>query len=303
MQNHYKNQVNLLLRIIPEINKIKEFALHGGTAINLFYNNMPRLSVDIDLTYIPYSNRENDLNNIKLLLDKLEIRLKTIIQGIKISKPQNPNNEVKLFCNFNNSEVKIEVNTINRGIIGETISFSLCEKAQEQFNLFCEMKIVPVEQLFGGKMIAALDRQHPRDLFDTMQFLDTHTLNDSFIKGFLFCLFSSKRPIFEILSPNFLDYSNFIQSQFTGMTDVLFTQEMYKIERTRLINAILNNLTPLHKTIILNFAEINPTWTYGDWSKYPGIAWKLQNLDILKSARPEKFNIQLNKLKKILMTH
>lgn len=52
MRDKYKKQVALLIRIMPSVYRIKEFAVHGGTAINLFHKNLPRYSVDIDLTYI-----------------------------------------------------------------------------------------------------------------------------------------------------------------------------------------------------------------------------------------------------------
>lgn len=302
MDSFYKKQVSLLLRIIPEINKIDEFALHGGTAINLFYFNMPRLSIDIDLTYIPFENREKDLKSIKLQLDKLSERLQIIIPRINIKKQQNNLQEVKLFCRLDNLEVKIEVNTINRGLVDKTQLLFLCAKAQKEFNMFCEIKTVPLEQLFGGKIIAALDRQHPRDLFDTKHFLDTHELDDFFMKGFLFCLFSSKRPIFEILQPNFIDYSDLIQNQFSGMTSETFTPEMYKNEQIRLSQTILRKLNPKQKSTILSFAKANPTWPYGDWSQFPGIAWKLKNIEILKTNNPRKYEAQHQKLNSILTT-
>lgn len=53
MEEAYKKQVSLLLDVLPEVAKENCFALHGGTAINLFVRSMPRLSVDIDLTYVP----------------------------------------------------------------------------------------------------------------------------------------------------------------------------------------------------------------------------------------------------------
>jgi len=53
MNEIYRKQVTLLVRIMPLVHKINDFAIHGGTAINLFVKNMPRLSVDIDLTYLP----------------------------------------------------------------------------------------------------------------------------------------------------------------------------------------------------------------------------------------------------------
>jgi len=60
----YRAQVDLLLQTIPFIAEENIFALHGGTAINLFVRDMPRLSVDIDLTYLPIDNRKKALSNI-----------------------------------------------------------------------------------------------------------------------------------------------------------------------------------------------------------------------------------------------
>ncbi len=55
MNDGYKNQVSLLLSALPEVAKESCFALHGGTAINLFIRDMPRLSVDIDKQRFPIS--------------------------------------------------------------------------------------------------------------------------------------------------------------------------------------------------------------------------------------------------------
>ena len=52
----YAQKVELLLRLIPIVMEENVFAIHGGTAINLFLKDLPRYSVDIDLTYIPLSD-------------------------------------------------------------------------------------------------------------------------------------------------------------------------------------------------------------------------------------------------------
>ena len=64
MRDKYKKQVALLIRIMPSVYRIKEFAVHGGTAINLLHKNLPRYSVDIDLTYIPIQDRTTSLCTI-----------------------------------------------------------------------------------------------------------------------------------------------------------------------------------------------------------------------------------------------
>ena len=299
MEEQYTKQVTLILRIIPELNKMPEFAMHGGTAINLFYHDMPRISVDIDLTYIPFDGREKDLQNIGLLLKKLSEKLKKTIPGILINTGAHYDEEMKLFCRYKNVEVKIEVNTINRGVLKATNQHTLCRAAQDYFNMFCEMTIVPEAQLFGGKMVAALDRQHPRDLFDTKKLFDQSNLTPELMEGFLFCLFSSKRPLIEILKPNFLNQESALTNQFAGMSAEAFTYTMFENERKRLIAAIHKNMTSQQKQMIISFAEGQPDWLYEDWSKYPGIAWKLQNINKLKHENPEKFRYQIRQLEKL----
>ncbi len=121
MKEAYRKQVSLLLDMLPEVAKEEVFALHGGTAINLFCLNMPRLSVDIDLTYIPVShNRDLALHNIRLALERIKVRLRRQIPAIHFSDSARANEELKLICTIPGAMVKIEVNQINRGIISET---------------------------------------------------------------------------------------------------------------------------------------------------------------------------------------
>lgn len=299
MDGQYVKQVALLLRIIPELNKMPEFAMHGGTAINLFHHNMPRLSVDIDLTYIPFDTREKDLQNIALLLKKLSAILIKTIPGIRINEGSKYEEEMKLFCRHKNVEVKIEVNTINRGLMGPSEQYPLCSAAQDLFKLFCEMNIVSTAQLFGGKMVAALDRQHPRDLFDTKKLFDKTNFTPELMQGFLFCLFSSKRPLNEILDPNFLNQESVLANQFAGMSVEAFNYTMLENERKRLIVSIHKNLTSEQKQMILSFANGQPDWHNENWGNFPGIAWKLKNINILKQRYPVKFRDQITKLEKL----
>ena len=72
MNELYRKQVALLIRIMSSVYRISDFAVHGGTAINLFYKDMFRYSVDIDITYIPIKNRTESLNDINTGLSTLK---------------------------------------------------------------------------------------------------------------------------------------------------------------------------------------------------------------------------------------
>lgn len=300
MDGKFKNQVALLLRILPEIAKENDFALHGGTALNLFYHNMPRLSVDIDLTYIPFGNRANDLAQIEGKLRALSIRLAKGIPSIQVKAPEEIGDDLKLHCSLGGVQVKVEVNTINRGVNGVPVIKILCEKAQDTFDSYCQIQVVPAGQLFGGKIVAALDRQHPRDLFDVNKMFDNTGYTEEIHNGFLFCLLSSKRPIHEILQPGFINQKTVLESQFSGMADEEFTYGLFESARIQLVETVHSRLRTEDKLLLKSFAEGNPQWPGKDWSIYPGIKWKLVNINKLKQADRKKFMLQLKLLEDVL---
>jgi len=80
----YFRQASLVLEILPLINRHICFALKGGTAINFFIRPLPRLSVDIDLTYLPIENRETTLRNIDEALQNLAGQIENQIPEVKV---------------------------------------------------------------------------------------------------------------------------------------------------------------------------------------------------------------------------
>lgn len=295
MNEIYKRQVALLIRIMPSVYRIKDFAVHGGTAINLFHKNMPRYSVDIDLTYIPIQDREESLQAITEHLKTIKANIEKTIPGIKIE----PRYDVlKLLCTLNGATVKIEVNGTKRGIIEETEDKMLCEKAQEEFSMACKARTVSYSQLYGGKITAALSRQHPRDLFDC-KYMRLSSFDDV-RNGFMFCLLGSDKPIIESLKPNSIDQTDALENQFEGMSDVKFSYEDYEEARTDLIDKVNAGLSETDKDFILSFENGTPDWgkcSAGDLRNYPSVKWKLQNINKLKEINPQKHQQGIELLK------
>lgn len=296
MNNYYKNQVALLIRIMPLVYQIKDFAVHGGTAINLFYKNMPRYSVDIDLTYIPIMGRETSLKNINELLSKLKESIEKTIPGIKVfHKPD----ILKLVCTKDTASVKIEVNNVKRGLLEPTTDMLLCENACKLFSQSCKARIVSFSQLYGGKIAAALSRQHPRDLFD-YKYMEVTSFEDV-KKGFFLALLGADKPTVEMLSPNLINQKETLQNQFDGMSDIDFSYENYCLARKNLIKTVNDNLNSEDKTFLLSYEQGKPDWSKccaGDLSKHPSVMWKQKNILQLKEKNLKKFNDGVNKLKK-----
>ena len=291
---NYKSQVSLLLSVLPEVAKENCFALHGGTAINLFVRDMPRLSVDIDLTYIPVEDRAISFSNISIALLRIKATVEAVVPNVQVTHKEK---ELKLLIANRQAQIKLEVSQAMRGIIAPASEMELCEKAQNEFDAFCSIPVIPIGQLYGGKICAALDRQHPRDLFDVKNLLQNEGFAEDIKTGFLFCLLGSKRPIYEMLHPNLLDQRAAMANQFDGMSDEAFTYEDFETTRNLLLQTIQENLTDVDRQFLLSFENGNPDWGLYDFEDYPAVQWKLQNLLKLKEANAEKHSSQFKKLK------
>ena len=289
----------LLIRIMPSVYKIKEFAVHGGTAINLFHRNLLRYSVDIDVTYIPIANRQQSLASINQKLLEVKKNIEKTIPGVVVKhKPD----VWKLLCTLGDATVKIEVNATKRGIIGDVVELPLCEKARNEFSMGCKARTVSFSQLYGGKITAALSRQHPRDLFDC-KYMELQSFDD--VKnGFMLCLLGSDKPIIESLQPHDIDQTEALENQFQGMTETPFGYEDYLESRTALLSLVNGGLTITDKEFLLSFEQGEPDWNKccaGDLSQYPSVQWKLLNIGKLKESNPVKFEQGVNKLRRYLL--
>jgi hypothetical protein len=209
-------------------------------------------------------------------------------------------NTSKLLCEYQGKQVKVEVNQTKRGIIGGNVQMlPLCKKAQNEFGMYCEAEIVPMTLLYGGKIAAALSRQHPRDLFDVkyMEYPLAETR-----EGLLFCLLGSDRPLHESFAPNLIDQHDALANQFDGMTDVPFTYEEFEQTRAQLIQDVFALLTAADKSFLVSFEQGEPDWDNFDFSyfkDYPSVQWKLLNLQHLKKQNPIKLTAEASKLQSV----
>jgi predicted nucleotidyltransferase component of viral defense system len=295
--NNYHKQVALLISVIPKIAVEPRFALHGGTAINLFDRDMPRLSVDIDLTYIPIEDRETSFKNISAALTNIKTRIEKRLEGSRVEHKVEMH---KLLVSHNDAMIKIEVSQIVRGILGALTEKIICEKAQEKFDAFCSINVVPNGQLYGGKVCAAMDRQHPRDIFDVKQLLQKEGFTKEIKEGFLFRLLSSDRSIQEVLFPNLQDQRLAMANQFAGMSAEQFTYEEYEFVRKTMVKTVQASITEEDKLFILAFKDVVPDWSIYNFEAYPSIKWKQLNLQKIKTSNPKKHTALYDSLKRKL---
>ena len=296
MTDAYKQQVRLLLEVLPEVAKENCLAMHGGTAINLFVRDMPRLSIDIDLTFVELGEREEAINAINDALVRVKERVETLRPKARVV---HKTDTCKLQIAHQGAQIKIEVNMVGRGLLGEASKLQLCAAAQEEFDAFSAISVVSIGQLYGGKLCAALDRQHPRDFFDVRLLLDNEGFNDEIKQGFLYGLVCSNRPTHELLSPNLIDQQAVFTNQFEGMSSLEFTYVDFENTRSDLIQIIRSRLDDRDKAFLLDFNRLESDWSYYDFQEYPSVKWKIQNLTKLRENNPQKYRQQLDALEEI----
>lgn len=293
----WREQVKLLLAVLPEVGKENVFALHGGTAINLFVRDLPRLSVDIDLTFASILGRRASFDAANESLAAVASRLPTRIPSVSI---RHRRDVCKLQVATSRAAVKVEVNMVGRGLWGAVRTLPLCDSAQEAFDAYCAVPVVSHGQLFGGKLCAALDRQHPRDLFDAKLLLDQSGLDTEVRSGLLLAILSSPRPTHELLAPHLLDQRTTFERHFAGMTTLPFCYTDYEQTRTKLIDTLQTALTPADRAFLLSVNRLEPDWKEYQFTEFPAVRWKLHNLERFRRQRPHDWAGHLQVLERVL---
>ncbi|MVS99787.1 nucleotidyl transferase AbiEii/AbiGii toxin family protein [Devosia marina] len=298
----YAAQVALLLRLLPFIATEPVFALKGGTAINLFYRDMPRLSVDIDLTYLPVKDRAGSLAEINATLDRI---MSAAIESIPRLQAQRieggGGGATRIRARLDGAEVKIETSPVTRGVVHDPERRGVSPAVEDEFG-YAAINIVSFEDLFGGKLHAAVDRQHPRDLFDVKLLYENEGLTDALFRTFLVYVASSPRPAHELLSPSLSALDEPFAREFIGMTTIPITLDELAATRDQLIADIRNRLDDTTRQFLLSLHDGAPDFTaigLPQAQTLPAVRWKLLNLNKLKDENPAKHKAQRAELENL----
>lgn len=279
-QSPYYRQVALLLSALPVVASERCFALKGGTAINLFVRDFPRLSVDIDLAYILLESRDEALPNVRAALT----RIAEILQqqaGISAVLQTNNPDEMRIVVSSQGAQIKIEVSPVARGTLYPLEERDVVEAVEDEFG-FAAIQVVSLADLYGGKLCAALDRQHPRDFYDVKMLLETQGIDRQIFNGFITYLLGHKRPLSEILDPNWKDISLPYANEFNGMTFDAVSLEELNATPNLMITALKAQFTQRDYDFLMSFKSGQPDWSLAPEEQIqhlPAVKWKLQNIE------------------------
>jgi predicted nucleotidyltransferase component of viral defense system len=299
VNQQYVDTVRLLLTVAPEVFRPPRFALKGGTALNLFAHDMPRLSVDIDVVFTDHTlNREDALRAIAADLRAVKSAISAL--GFRAHLPTAKGGEnVKLLVEGNGQSIKVEVNFVLRGTLLPVIQRPLVPRAQELFTTDITLPVLDLPELYGGKLVAAMDRQHPRDMFDVFQMLERFGWRLSFVDCFVAYLAGHNRPVHEVLFPKSLPLESAFSNEFAGLTTDEISLSTLEQTQARLIEELPRTLTSRHREFLISLVTAEPAWDlmpFANLQHLPAPQWKLINLRKLKKSNPSRFSAQLEEL-------
>ena len=291
MNQTYLDTARLLTQVAPLVFMDDTFALKGGTAINLFVRDMPRLSVDLDLVFPDHTlPRDEALARINEAVRGAAERLAK--RGFQTHAPMAAAGETKLLVRRGPVQVKIEVNFVMRGTVRPVHQASLTPTARDVLMADLEIPVVSLEDMYGGKLVAALDRQHPRDLFDVMQLFAHEGITPGIRRAFVVYLASSNRPVHEVLFPPLRDIRHDFEHNFQGMTAEPVPLDALLAARELMVREIQQGLDEDERRFLLSLVAGAPEWALlgiDQLEHLPGVRWKLQNLAQLQKTNPKKF--------------
>jgi len=255
----YERQVALLVRVLPIVGEEETFALKGGTAINLFFRDLPRLSVDIDLTYLPIEDWAASVVGIETGLTRIASKVRERIPHSQVNLARNAEGQVVKAHIQAGAAVKIEVTPVSRGVVFQPSRMTVVASVEDRFG-FAETQVVSHADLYAGKLVAALDRQHPRDLFDAGLLLDGEGVSDELRTAFVAYLLSSPRPMHRVLNAPKRPLQPRYDQEFVGMTSLPATLDGLEAIRERAIQAIVGDMPAEHRQFLMSFKRGTPEW-------------------------------------------
>ncbi len=287
---------------MPHVAAEECFALKGGTAINLYVRDMPRLSVDIDLTYLPLEPRDTALANIGEALQRIATAIRRTVPGVTVQeiRARGAEHVSKLTVSTAEATIKIEPNLVLRGTVFSPVERELSEQAEILFEASATANTLAVADLYGGKLCAALDRQHPRDIFDIKILMENEGITDEIRTAFVLYLASHDRPMSELLDPNLKEFRLVFKREFAGMAAEEIEYDELVAIRDRLIETIKNTMTENEKKFLLSIKQGQPDWDLipvEGVDLLPAIQWKLINI---RKMKKEKQAESLQKLQSAL---
>ena len=300
-KEHYIAQVALLLDCLPALKDQSVFALKGGTAINFFIQDLPRLSIDIDLTFLNNSERSLAFREIEEGLRVLGESISKRNKKYKIKELKTREGQLQKLIVMNDvAQIKIETSFIMRTTLLPTIKMNIKKVVEDKFAFGVkDIPVVATEELYAGKICAALSRQHPRDFFDIKGLLEKQGVTDGVRQAFVIYLVCSPRPMHELLKPHLIVLDTVYENEFVNMTEIPVSLETLLETREKLIKIINQELSHNERKFILSVKQGQPDYSlmpFDHLDEFPALKWKIINIQKMDRKKHVRMIEQLGEV-------
>jgi len=294
----YLDRVGLLVQVLPMLDSEPRFALKGGTAINLFEHDMPRLSVDIDLTWLPVQDYRLDAAQIGEALHALAGRLASppLRLQVRPSAAEGADTVNRLILSRGRTQIKIETTPVMRGVVHAVRRMDLRPGVERRFGS-AQVQVLHFADLYAGKLAAALSRQHPRDWFDVGLLLESGRLDEQLWRTFMVYLAVSPKPAAEMLAPGEpAEFAEVFERQFRGMSAEPVTADALLRTRSQMLERIPALMDSAARNFLISLEYETPDFSLiglPQAADLPGVRRKLQNMARRSAAKRKSDYCQL----------
>ena len=298
--SEYQRQATLLIELLPTVARQSDFALYGGTAINLFLLDAPRLSIDLDLKFLPPLKIDAAKARIDEILQEVRAEIEKDIPGTRVEQEQKQDRRLPRLLVIRDRDgalVKIEVNPLQVGSIFSPQPRQLSAKVAADFSVAATtMEILAPAEIYAGKIAAALERAHPRDLFDIRQMPDSIWDDQRLWAALAVCLAMSRgRDLHRLIAEKnagkiivSLDYENFAPMMRTARATLQELEEA----GSRLHARLLSRMPAGCKKLLVDFFCGQADWSAigVDIDALPGLQWRSEGIRKMEGRRKRELS-------------
>lgn len=274
--------------------------MKGGTALNFFWFDYPRLSVDLDLVYLPVSSRQTFLAETDHALQRIAARIRQTDPSMTVNFTRHPHSNTisKLHCRQHNVEAKVEVALGQRQHVFPTVTGEFQPATVADLGPATTL-LLSFPETCAGKCHAVLDRLHPRDLFDARTILNEADLTPKVRTAFIVDMLGQGKPIGEMLSPRLKVHG---QDAWNSLGRLLPTpvdrQDLFQA-LADLKHQLVQHMPSHHRDFLQSFIRGHPDWSLLEIPSvrdFPAVRWRMQNLALVSPTRRQ---LLLDKLERV----
>ena len=298
-----RSQMQLLVDLMPYVSE--DFAPKGGTAINMFCRDLPRYSVDMDLVYLPRTDRLTAVRSMRGLLEQMRRAAQNGLRGVTTSQVRGGKDATAglLWVEVRRGEVSVKIETpvSARQTLHAPSILNAVPAAESEFGP-ARMKVVSFDEMYAGKVGASLGRRQLRDMFDIFHLLENEGLTEDLFRSFLAYAVADGRPPHMILSRAWHARKLPEQKRWQELMRTTLPMDRLLAANAELRQQCENRITPQVRQFLIDVHDgaADPgVIGIPEASTWPAFLWRMRQRALFKAKKPHEHARQRREIEAI----